>query len=114
MTDFRQDHPEGIILAVDQMSVYLQTTLTRVWAPRGQTPIVWVTPQRDMLHFYGALDVRNQREIALSAPEATSEMTTNFLLLLLMLYPQPILLLLDRAPWHYGEVTTLIAQTDRT
>ena len=40
-------------------------------------------------------------------------MTANFLMILLMLYPQPILLLLDRAPWHYGEVTDLIARTDR-
>jgi hypothetical protein len=30
-----------------------------------------------------------------------------------MLYPQPILLLLDRVPRHYGEVTDLIQQTDR-
>ena len=34
-------------------------------------------------------------------------------MLLLMLYPQPILRLLDRAPWHYGQVSDLIAQTDR-
>ena len=67
------------------MSLYFRATLTRVWAPVGQTPIVAVHPQRDHVHFYGALDVRNQREIALAAPEATSEMTTNFLMLLLML-----------------------------
>ena len=57
MTDFRQAHPNGVILALDQMSAYLQATLTRVWSPIGQTPYVWVTPQRDCLHFYGALNV---------------------------------------------------------
>ncbi len=113
MTDFLQDHPDGVILALDQMSLYFQATLTRVWAPVGQTPIVAVHPQRDHVHFYGALNLRDGRQTALAASETTSEMTTNFLMILLMLYPQPILLLLDRAPWHYGEVSKLIALTDR-
>lgn len=113
MTDFLQDYPDGVILALDQMSLYFQATLTRVWSPVGQTPIVAVHPQRDHVHFYGALNLRDGREIALSASDTTSEMTANFLMLLLMLYPQPILLLLDRAPWHFGEVNDLIEQTDR-
>jgi transposase len=113
VTDFLQDHPDGVILAMDEMSLYFQATLTRVWAPIGQTPIVDVHPQRDQVHFYGALNLRDGREMACSAPETSAEMTANFLMLLLMLYPQPILLLLDRAPWHYGEVTDLIEQTDR-
>ena len=113
MTDFLQDHPDGVILALDEMSLYFQATLTRVWAPVGQTPIIAVHPQRDHMHFYGALNLRDGRQTALSAAQTTSEMTTNFLMILLMLYPQPILLLLDRAPWHYGEVSTLIDQTDR-
>lgn len=113
MTDFLFAHPDGVILALDEMSLYFQATLMRVWAPVGQTPIVAVHPQREHVHFYGALNLRDGREIALSALEATSEMTTNFVMLLLLLYPQPIFLLLDRAPWHYGELTDLIDQTDR-
>jgi transposase len=113
VTDFLQAYPEGVILALDQMSLYFQATLTRVWSPVGQTPIVSVSPQRDCIHFYGALNLRDGREVALPAAEANAEMTSNFLMILLMLYPQPILLLLDRAPWHFGEVTTLIEQTDR-
>ncbi len=43
------------------------------------------------------------REIAVTAPEQTTEITADFLRLLLVLLPtQPILLLLDRAPWHHG------------
>jgi transposase len=113
VTDFLQDHPTGVILAVDQLSLYFQATLTRVWAAVGQTPIVAVQPQRDLVHFYGALNLRDGREFALPACEITAEMTVNFLMLLLILYPQPMLLLMDRAPWHFGEVTTLIEQTDR-
>lgn len=115
VTDFLQAHPDGVILAVDQMSLYFQATLTRVWSPIGQTPVIAMHPQRENLYFYGALNLHDGREIALSASDttSTSEVTTNFLMLLLMLYSQPILLLLDRAPWHFGEVSTLIEQTDR-
>ncbi len=113
MTDFLQDHPHGVILALDQMSLYFQATLTRVWSPIGQTPIVAVHPQREYTYFYGALNLRDGHEVALPALEATAEMTANFVIILLLLYPQPILLLLDRASWHFGEVTDLIEQTDR-
>ena len=113
MTDFLQTYPQGVILALDVMSLYFQATLTRVWSPIGQTPIIDVHDQRDHIHFYGALNLCNGREIAMVAAEATSEMTVNFLQVLLMIYSQPILLLLDRAPWHYGAVTTLIEQTER-
>lgn len=113
MTDFLQAYPQGVILAMDQMSLYFQSTLTRVWSPIGQTPMVAVHPQRENVHFYGVLNLRDGRETALPASETTSEITANFLMILLMLYAQPILLLLDRAPWHFGEVTDLIEQTDR-
>ena len=66
MTDFLQAHPDCVILALDEMSLYFQATLTRVWAPVGQTPIVRVHPQRDTVHFYGALNLRDGREIASS------------------------------------------------
>lgn len=113
MTDFLQDHPDGVILALDEMSLYFQATLTRVWARVGQTPVVKVHPGRESVHFYGALNLRDGREIALPVQETTSSMTANFLMILLLLFPQPILLLLDRAPWHFGEVTDLIEQTER-
>ena len=109
-----QNYPHGVILALDEMSLYFQATLTRVWSPVGHTPIVAVHPQRECIHFYGALNLRDGREIAFRTPEATSEMTANFLMILLMLYPQPILLLLDRAPWHFGQhVKQLLTQTDQ-
>jgi hypothetical protein len=86
---------------MDQMSLYYQATLTEVWAPRGQTPVVRMTPQRNHVHFYGALDVRGGRQIALPASEQTGDVTADFMRILLMLYPtQPILLLLDRASWN--------------
>jgi len=113
VTDFLQDYPNGVILALDEMSLYFQATLSRVWARRGQTPVLKVHPGRECVHFYGALNLRDGREIALPVQETTSTMTTNFLMILLLLFPQPILLLLDRAPWHFGEVTHLLEHTER-
>lgn len=109
MTDFRQAHPDGVIVAFDQMSLYFQATTTRVWAPIGQTPIVKTAPQRALIHFYGAVNVLNGQEIALSTPEKTAAVTVWFLQHLLDCYPdRPILLLWDRAPWHQAEARQFV------
>ena len=85
------------------MSLYFQATLTRVWSPKGQTPVVRVSPQRDKVHFYGVLDLTRGRELALTALEQTAAVTADFLRLIVMLFPaQHLLLLMDRAPWHFG------------
>lgn len=97
---------------MDQMSLYFQATLTRVWSPRGQTPVVKVSPQRDHVHFYGALSLINGREVALPAPQQTASVTADFIRILLVLFPaRHLLLLLDRAPWHFGpEINQLLAE----
>jgi len=93
------------------MSLYFQATLTRVWAPTGQTPIIKISPQREHIHFYGALDLMNGREVAVTALEQTAHVTADFMRLLLMLFPADhLLLLLDRAAWHSGpEIDQLLA-----
>ena len=113
MTDFVQGYPDGVILAFDEMKLYFQATLTHVWAAIGQTPLVAVQPQREQSSFYGVLNLRNGREIAMGSTQQNSEHTANFLMQVLMIYPQPILLLMDRAPWHFGAVTALLEATDR-
>lgn len=109
MTDFRQDHPQGVILALDQMSAYLQATMRRVWSAIGQTPSVWVTPQRDCVHFYGALDVLSGQEVALSLPKLDSDHTIHFWEHAVSCFPgRPILLLWDRAPGTRGRRASLL------
>ena len=83
--------------------MYLQATLQLVWHPRGQTPVVTVDPGREMVHFYGALNLHTGQEIAMLSPIMNAETTALYLHKLLLAYPhQPILLLWDRAPWHKG------------
>lgn len=104
MTDFLQDNPRGQVVAMDEMSVYFQATTTRLWSPVGQTPVVRLSSQRDHIHFYGALNLRNGHELALPRHAMSSETTVEFLKQLLYCYPDvPILLLWDRAPWHKGK-----------
>lgn len=116
MTDRLQQYGHRLaILTMDQLSLYFQATLARVWAPVGHTPVVRLTPQRVMAHFYGALEVRLGREIAVTAPEQTSAVTADFMRLLLLLFPtHHLLLLLDHAPWHQGDdIQQVLAENDR-
>ena len=107
MTDFQQAHPNGIILTMDEMSLYFQATVTQVWSPVGHTPEVYVSGSRDHIHFYGALNLQTGHQFALPSPIQSSQTTLTFFEDLLLAYPtQPIFLFLDRAPWHTAKVVT--------
>ena len=114
MTDFKQTYPDGLIVALDQMSVYLQQNLAWVWSPVGQTPVLRQSPQRTSVKFYGALELQSGYEIALSLPEMNGQNTIHFLQHLLTCLPQrPILLLWDRAPWHQGAARRFVEAHER-
>jgi len=101
--DTVQTAPETVILAEDEASLYLQATTMRVWAPIGQTPVVRVDTQRDMVHFYGCLNLITGEETAMRAEKMNSETTAVFLQQVAQRYPdRPILWLWDRAKWHGG------------
>jgi transposase len=107
--DFRQSHPDGVIVAMDQMRAYLRASLKRVWYPVGQTPTMRVSPQRDSVAFYGGLEVISGQEIALSLPKMTGANTVHFIEHVMACFPgRHMLLLLDRAPWHKGDTRAFI------
>jgi hypothetical protein len=66
--------------------LYLQATLTRVWFPVGQRPQLRISPQRDCLHFYGALNWRTGQDIALSLPRHQRRSNGSFLATLAVLF----------------------------
>lgn len=116
MTDLLQVYGSDLALvAMDELTLYFQATLTRMWFPRGQIPVVRVTPQREHVYYYGALEVRTGREVAVTAPEQMARVTADFIRLLLILFPhRHILLLLDHAPWHFGpDIDCLLAENPR-
>ena len=99
-----QAAPNTVILAEDEASLYLQTTLMRVWSGIGQTPVVKCDPGRSMTHFYGALNLVTGQEIVMRTQLMNSAVSALFLQKLLAAYPdQPILLFWDRAKWHQGQ-----------
>jgi len=92
---------------MDEMSLYFQATVTQVCSPVGQTPQVYVSGSRDHTHFYGALNLQTGHQFALPTPIQSSQTTLTFFEDLLLAYPvQPILLFLDRAPWHTAKLVT--------
>lgn len=98
-----QSAPNTLILAADEASLYLQATTDAVWAPTGQTPSVRVHPDRDLVHFYGTLNLLTGQEVASREPHMNSDASARHLEQLLATYPDvPILLFWDRAPWHRG------------
>ena len=91
-------------MAEDEASLYLQATTQRVWAPKGQTPVIRVHPGRECTHFFGTLDLRTGAEIALRTDSMNAAATAQHLQQVLNAFPDvPILLLWDKAPWHQGE-----------
>ncbi len=93
-----------MILAEDEASLYLQATTMRVWALRGQQPVVAVDPGRAKTSFYGTLNLHSGAEIVTQGEKMNAEATAQHLEQLLAAYPEvPLLLLWDRAPWHRGE-----------
>lgn len=92
-----------MILAEDEASLYLQATMTQVWAPRRQPPIVWVDPQRTKTSFFGMLDLSSGDEIETESPDLNGTATVQHLEQVLAAYPgKRILLFRDRTSWHKG------------
>ena len=99
-----QDASDPVFLAEDEAGLYLQTTTCYVWSPCGQTPIVRADPGRAQTHFYGTLNLKTGREIAMRSDIMNAEVSAQHLEMLLGANPEvPIILFWDRAPWHRGK-----------
>ena len=76
----------------------------RVWALKGQTPIVRSDPSREKVCFYGTLNLLTGKVIVTRTETMNSSVTAKHLEAVLAAYPEdPLLLLWDRAKWHGGE-----------
>ena len=102
--DIAQEAPQTVFLTEDEAGLYLQATTMAVWYPRGQTPVVRAHPGREHVFFYGTLNLHTGQEIVMRTTEMNSGVTAQYLALILEAFPeQNILLLWDRAPWHFGQ-----------
>jgi len=90
-------------VAEDEASLYLQATVQAVWYWRGETPVVKLHPGRDCVHFYGSVNLLTGVEIVTRTTVMNAETTALHLQQVLTANPaQPVLMLLDHAPWHGG------------
>jgi len=104
LIDIVQESTKTVFLAEDEASLYLQASTMRVWAPRGQTPVVRVHPGREKVNLYGTLNLHTGQVIATRATKMNAEATALHLKQILEAIPDvPIVLLWDRAPWHSGQ-----------
>ena len=93
-----------MIMPEDETSLYLQATTQAVWAPRGQTPVVRVHPNRKKVSFYGTLNLKTGQDIVMRLDVMNSQASARHLEQILDSVPDvPILVLWDRAPWHRGQ-----------
>lgn len=90
-------------MATDEASLYLQATLRAVWHWRGETPVVKLHPGRECVHFYGSLNLLTGAEVVTRSTVMKAETTALHMQQVLAANPDhPVLMLLDRAPWHSG------------
>jgi transposase len=97
---------------LDEAGLYLQATTSFAWSSIGETPITRADPGRKQTHFYGALNLFSGQEIVLRSDVMNGEVTAQFLLMLLENTPDevPMLVFLDRAPWHRGQEIAKVLQ----
>ncbi|MGH3091584.1 MAG: IS630 family transposase [Gaiellaceae bacterium] len=102
--DIALEAPQTVIMPEDETSLYLQATTQAVWAPRGQTPVVRVHPNREKVSFYGTLNLKTGQDIVMRSDVMNSQASARHLEQILDSVPDvPILVLWDRAPWHRGQ-----------
>ena len=83
----------------------MQATRQAVWYWRGETPVVKLDPGRACVHFYGSLNLLTGAEIVTRSTVMTAETTALHMQQVLAANPDtPLLMLIDRAPWHHGPV----------
>ena len=84
----------------DEVHFQRHSTLTRMWALRGQQPRVRSPSTREKLGYFGALELRTGRLPTQRAPTFNAETFHAFLCYLLEHTTGPIRLILDNASWH--------------
>lgn len=83
------------------MNLNQETKIKNVWYFKGQEPIIEAKRKGESINFYGALNIKTGKEIAISTERQNSENTIKFLKRLINIYlSKRILLIWDNASWH--------------
>jgi transposase len=106
--------PNTVILTEDEMHLSNQTTVQKIWLPKGEYPRIEVARKRDARSIYGFLNIKTGQEHAFKTPWQNMYVTAEILPKIRALYPKKrILLLWDQAGWHKGSEAQKIIKEDK-
>lgn len=95
--------PNVVILAEDEMHLSTQTTVQKIWLPKGEYPKIEVYRKREARSVYGFLNIKDGNEHAFKTNWQNMHVTAAVIPEVRKLYPgKKILLLWDAAGWHKG------------
>lgn len=95
--------PHTVILTEDEMHLSNQTTVQKIWLPKGAYPEITVTRKRESRSIYGFLNIKTGVEHAFKTRWQNMHITAAIIPKVRALYPtQKILLIWDQAGWHKG------------
>lgn len=93
-----------VILTEDEMHLSTQTTVQKIWLPKGEYPKIEIARKRESRSVYGFLNVKTGREHAFKTKWQNMYITAEIIPEIRKLYPdKTILLLWDQAGWHKGK-----------
>lgn len=94
-----------VILVEDEMLLSTQTTIQKIWLPRGEYPKIDVATKRENRSLYGFLNIKTGVEYAFKALWQNMYITEAILKKIRKIFPRKkILLIWDQAGWHKGSV----------
>ena len=106
--------PEVVILVEDEMRLSTQTTVQKIWLPRGEYPRIEVSNERKKRSVYGFWNLKSGEEQAWKAERENMYITRDMLGAIREIYPiQRILLLWDGAKWHKGSEVQKFLEEDQ-
>ena len=100
------NNPNTVILAEDEMHLSTQTTVQKIWLPKGEYPKIEVARKREARSIYGFLNVKTGDEHAFKTKWQNMYITASIIPEIRRLYPnKKILFVWDQAGWHKGSET---------
>ena len=103
---------KGLTIYVDEVKFYDKPDLRKMLVLKGKEALVnTFRTGRDKVLYYGAYSPQDQNIIVQEVNEETSELTASFFITIRAKYPNKRLdIILDNAPWHYGNEVRKIAK----
>lgn len=92
---------------MDEHRLGLKPILGKLWAPKGQRPVVSVFPRYEWLYLYGFVQPQTGRTVWYLLPalnKAAFEMVlANFAMTVAASATKHVLIVMDNAPWHNSD-----------